>query len=178
MKLHLGSGVKFLKGYTHIDANKHPHIDHVTDVRSLSFVKTESVEEIYASHVLEHFNRLEVLDVLKEWNRVLCIGGVMRLAVPDFEAVVDEYNEKHNLDVILGLLYGGQDYQHNFHYQAYDFNRLKLLLEKTGFTDVARYNWRDFLPDDYDDFSRAYIPHMDFENGRLMSLNIVARKGE
>jgi len=176
MKLHLGAGAKYLQGYTHIDINKHPHIDYEKDVRDLSFLKAGSVEEIYASHVLEHFTRTEILDVLTEWTRVLCVNGVLRLAVPDFEAVVAEYQINKNLNAVLGLLYGGQDYPHNFHYQAYDFDRLKGLLEKAGLVDVQKYDWRDFLPSDYDDFSRAYIPHMDFEKGRLMSLNVVARK--
>lgn len=77
----------------------------------------------------------------------------------------------------MGLLYGGQNYEFNFHYQVFDFLLLKNLLEKNGFRDVERYDWRDFLPDNFDDFSRAYLPHMDFEHGRLMSLNVVTVKG-
>ena len=176
MKLHLGAGAKYLPGYMHIDVNEHPHIDHIADVRDLSFLETGIAEEIYASHVLEHFTRLEIKDVLAEWARVLHPGGILRLAVPDFEAAVAEYQNNKSLNAVLGLLYGGQDYQHNFHYQAYDFNRLSGLLEEIGFCDIARYDWREFLPANYDDFSRAYIPHMDFENGRLMSLNVTARK--
>ena len=100
----------------------------------------------------------------------------MRIAVPDFESIVREYIESKNLDIVMGLLYGGQGYESNFHYQAYDYSRIKRLLLAAGFQQVDRYDWRDFLPDGYDDFSRAYLPHMDFENGRLMSLNIIARK--
>ncbi len=81
-----------------------------------------------------------------------------------------------NLELIMGLLYGGQNYEYNFHYQAYDFNRLSDLLKEVGFSKIERYDWKDFLPPDYDDFSRAYLPHMDFEKGRLMSLNVIAIK--
>ena len=45
-----------------------------------------------------------------------------------------------------------------------------------GFSNVERYDWRDFLPPGYDDYSRSYLPHMDFDHGRLMSLNVVAVK--
>ena len=58
----------------------------------------------------------------------------------------------------------------------FDFPYLKEQLEEAGFADVGRYDWREFLPDGYDDYSRSYLPHMDFENGRLMSLNVKARK--
>ena len=45
----------------------------------------DSVGLIYASHILEHFGRHQYEDVLAEWYRVLSPGGVLRLAVPDFE---------------------------------------------------------------------------------------------
>ena len=103
-------------------------------------------------------------------------GGFLRIAVPNFEAIVEEYLSSRNLELVMGLLYGGQNYEYNFHYQTYDFKRLADLLTDAGFSDVQLYDWREFLPAGYDDFSRAYLPHMDFEHGRLMSLNVVATK--
>lgn len=41
----------------------------------------DSVELIYACHVIEYFDRIEVLDVLHEWRQVLKSGGFLRLAV-------------------------------------------------------------------------------------------------
>lgn len=55
---------------------------------------------------------------------------------------------------------------------TFDCETLKQHLEHCGFTDVKRYNWQDFYSEevdfktDYDDFSRAYLPHMDFTHGR------------
>ncbi|MDR2599840.1 MAG: methyltransferase domain-containing protein [Oscillospiraceae bacterium] len=160
-----------------MDVIKQDHIDFVGDACDLSFLDDSSIDEIYACHVLEHFKRHEICNVLKEWCRVLKRGGVLRLAVPNFSAICVEYKQCGNLDLVLGLLYGGQDYEYNFHYQVYDFDRIKRLLEDTGFHDVQEYDWKEFLPDGYDDFSRAYLPHMDFENGRLMSLNVKTVKG-
>ena len=178
MKLHIGAGERYLPGYKHLDIIDRPHIDYVCDIRDLSRFADETVVEIYACHVLEHVNRHEILDMLKEWHRVTMRGGVLRLAVPDFKAIVDEYISGGTLDSVLGLLYGGQDYEYNFHYQTYDLDRLSILLTKAGFGNIKEYDWRMFLPEDYDDFSKAYLPHKDFENGRHMSLNIVASKGE
>lgn len=176
MKLHIGCGTKYIDGFKHMDAIPRNHVDYVGNANDLSFLQDNSLDEIYACHILEHIGRLEIKDLLKEWSRVVKPGGSMRLAVPDFEAVVLHYNEHKNLDIIMGLLYGGQDYEFNFHYQAYDFNRLEKLLLEVGFTNVQKYDWQEFLPENYDDFSKAYLPHMDFENGRLMSLNIIATK--
>lgn len=172
MKLHIGCGQKFLPGYKHLDVLESDHIDFVCDAGDLSSIETASVSEIYACHILEHIKRDQALAVLREWNRVLEPGGEIRIAVPDFEAVVEEYRASGDAARLQGLLYGGQDYDYNFHYVAYDFEMLSRLLLEAGFGDVCRYDWRDFLPPDYDDFSRAYMPHMDFDNGRLMSLNV------
>lgn len=179
MKLHIGCGEKFLPGYKHLDAREFSHVDYVTDdLSNLSMFDDETIDEIYACHILEHFTREEIRNetILKEWNRILKKGGILRLAVPNFEAIVEEYLSSKNLELIMGLLYGGQDYEYNFHFQTYDFKRISNILNHAGFSQVTTYDWKEFLPEDYDDFSRAYLPHMDFDNGRLMSLNIIATK--
>ena len=177
MKLHIGCGERNLVGYKHYDIRKiGEHIDYVGKAEALSQFKDETIDEIYACHLLEHFGRWEVDKVLKEWNRVLRVGGVLRIAVPDFEAVVQEYAENHDLDKLMGLLYGGQNYDYNYHYGTFDYAYLKTKLQNNGFGDVERYEWRNFLPEGYDDCSRAYLPHMDIEHGRLMSLNVIAKK--
>ena len=88
MKLHLGCGKRYIPGYFHIDGFDGPHIDHVCSIDDLSFIEDNSIDLIYACHVIEHFKRARLPQVLKEWNRVLKKGGKLRLAVPDFEAIV------------------------------------------------------------------------------------------
>jgi hypothetical protein len=58
----------------------------------------------------------------------------------------------------------------------FDFDTLRAGLETTGFRDVQRYDWRqsDVGRAGIDDYSQAYLPHMDKENGRLMMLNVEA----
>ena len=176
MKLHIGCGQKFLPGYKHIDIMDYPHIDFLTAADDLHMINNDSVEEIYACHILEHFGRLEYYNVLKEWHRTLKTNGILRLAVPNFDAIVEHYNKNQNLSVLLGLLYGGQNYEYNYHYMTYNFDLLSDVLKNIGFDDIKIYRWQDFLPEGFDDYSRSYIPHMDFDNGILMSLNMVAKK--
>lgn len=64
-KLHLGCGNKFLEGYKHVDLLDLPHIDYKTSVDNLSMIENESIDEIYACHVLEHTGRLKVDLTLK-----------------------------------------------------------------------------------------------------------------
>ena len=116
MKLHIGCGKKYLPGYKHLDIIKYPHVDYVTTANDLSMFDNESLEEIYACHILEHFSRIEIKNVLKEWRRCLMRGGILRIAVPDFEAIVAEYLSSGDLEKVMGLLYGGQNYKYNFHF--------------------------------------------------------------
>ena len=50
-----------------------------------------SVDAVYHSHVLEHIDRSAVPGCLAEIRRVLRIGGVHRIVVPDLELVVRNY---------------------------------------------------------------------------------------
>jgi predicted SAM-dependent methyltransferase len=175
IKLHLGCGKRdFGTDWTHIDGGDFPHL-YSHNITKLSFRDNE-VDLIYSSHTLEYFNREEVIDILREWKRVLKVGGVLRLAVPDFAAMVDLYlnSKDYELDSFLGPLYGKIQMRNTtiYHKTTYDFVSLKKVLENVGFTEVSRYNWRETDHSTFDDFSQAYLPHMDKENGTLISLNV------
>jgi len=85
--------------------------------------------------------------------------------------------------MILGPLYGrwpipGSD-QIVYHKTVYDFNSLKNILESIGFKKITLWDWRKFFVNElngFDDYSQAYIPHMDKENGILISLNVKSIK--
>jgi len=42
--------------------------------------------------------------------------------------------------------------------------------------NVQTWNWRETSHSEFDDHSQAYIPHMDKDNGKLISLNVEAIK--
>jgi predicted SAM-dependent methyltransferase len=181
IKLHLGCGKRFLEGYVHIDLSEYSHINYNHNITTLPMCKTGSVNLIYASHVLEYFDREEVIDVLNEWYRVLKPKGIIRLAVPDFDALLSVYTT-HSLDNILGPLYGRWEVAPGkfiYHKTVYNFDQLSNLLKSTGFKKPKLWNWREVFVDElegFDDFSQAYIPHMDKDNGKLISLNVEAIK--
>jgi predicted SAM-dependent methyltransferase len=174
-QLHLGCGKKdFGKEWIHIDGSDYPHI-HSHDITKLPF-EDNSVSIIYACHVFEYFDRDEAQEVLKEWKRVLKKGGVLRLAVPDFEICAKLYTwKKYNLDKFSGMFYGKwkmNDEVTVYHKTIYDFDSLASTLTKAGFEGVRKWDWRKTSHSHFDDYSQAYLPHMDKENGILVSLNV------
>tara|TARA_Y100001938_G_scaffold133132_1_gene192182 strand:+ start:2173 stop:2736 length:564 start_codon:yes stop_codon:yes gene_type:complete len=183
MKLHLGCGWRNFGGdWIHIDGGDYEHLDH-NDITKLPY-EDETVDLIYASHVLEYFDREEAIDVLTEWTRVLKKGGVLRIAVPDFESMAIMYVMGKNtldntkLSSFLGPLYGKMQMGDDiiYHKTVYDFEELSTLLSSAGIQNIARYDWRDTEHCDFDDHSQAYIPHMDKDNGTLISLNVEGTK--
>lgn len=178
LKLNLGCGWRdFGQDWIHIDGGDYPHL-HSKDISNLPF-QDNSVDLIYASHVLEYFDRQEAEDLLKRWYNKLKPGGIVRLAVPDFTQIVRLYLDAgYSLSKFLGPLYGkmpmGQEMI--YHRTAYDFQELENLLEICGFKEVCKYEWQQTEHASFDDHSQAYLPHMDKENGVLISLNVQAIK--
>ena len=106
IKLNVGCGWRnFGSDWIHIDGGDYDHLDY-KDITKLEF-EDDSVDLIYASHVLEYFDINEAKEMIREWKRVLKPGGELRVAVPDFEAMSTLYhNGKVKLKHIIGPLYG------------------------------------------------------------------------
>lgn len=183
IKLHLGCGKRYIAGFVHVDLADFPHIDHRHGIERLPEIADGSVDLIYCCHAFEYFDRQAAQAVLAEWRRVLVPGGRLRLAVPDFAALVLVYQRHGGLDRILGPLFGRMEIAGTgspgaiYHKTVYDFASLEALLAAAGFLRTRRYDWRETEHRDVDDFSQAYIPHMDKANGLLISLNVEAEKG-
>jgi len=146
------------------------------------------VDLIYSSHTLEYFDREEVVDVLKEWYRVLKPDGKLYLSVPDFRAMADLYVKKNiPLHKFLGPLYGKRvsDFERGpiYHKTVYDYASLGELLRFIGFRKIEPWvhqRYEVYLTegdstevlnfDTEDDCSNAFI------HDRLISLNISCKK--
>lgn len=176
MKLHIGCGKVILPGWTNLDIEAGPGVDIVDDARTLESIERESCDIIYASHILDHFGRHEIANVLERWHSRLKPGGTLRLAVSDFSQVVAEYTNKHELGALLGHIVGGHKSPFDRHGIVFDRDLLEKMLTAAGFVGIERWDWRKMDHGKYDDFSQAYTPHMNKTNGRHMSLNLQARR--
>lgn len=181
-KINMGCGWRnFGPDWVHIDGGDYAHLDYKSGVMNLEQFSNDTVDLIYASHVIEYFDRNEVTEVLLEWKRILKPEGILRLAVPDFAVLSKLYLErKLKLGNLLGPLYGRMemDGKYIYHKTTYDYQSLAYLLDSLGFQDIRLYDWRETEHAHFDDHSQAYYPHMDKDNGTLISLNVECTKDE
>ena len=92
-KLNLGCGDKILPDYINVDvveSRRGFKPDVICDLHHLNPFEDNSADEILSVHVVEHFWRWEVLDVLREWVRVLKPGAVMILECPNLLSAARE----------------------------------------------------------------------------------------
>ncbi len=127
-KLNLGANGFHLKGFVNIDIDPNTHPDQIADALHLPY-EDNSVDEIYAGHLLEHFTENE--DALKEWHRVLKPQARITITVPDVEKGLRLYGEgKLSLDWVNGIVFGAQDRQQQNHHQVFTTDILKLKMSK------------------------------------------------
>src|SRR5690606_15482577 len=93
-----------------------------------------TVDGIYAAHLLEHFPKRYLLDVLLPyWRSLLKPGGTLELVVPDSEAMLAAH-QRGEIDfaTLAEVTFGKQDYDGDFHYAMYSPASLVALLEEAG----------------------------------------------
>lgn len=136
IKLNLGAGDLPLPEYINIDRKTGGEAFPLSE-DGLCPRKSESAEEVRASHVLEHFPAAQAIDVLKEWVRVLRPGGVLKVAVPNFDKIIGAVNAGNpNAWPIQGYIYGGQTDENDYHKSGYNEEWLRHLLALAGLVDI------------------------------------------
>lgn len=128
MKLNIGEGAVPIDGFVGLDADKGDN------AAALNY-GDGTVEEVRASHILEHFGHREAQDVIKEWVRVLEPGGVLSIAVPDLKFISEQYIAGAEAP-IQGWLMGGQTDEWDFHKSVWDFGSLSRSMKRAGLVGI------------------------------------------
>lgn len=142
IRLNVGAGGIVIPGWTPIDRR------FGTEAYPLAY-GDNSVEEIRAVHILEHFRWAEVRSVLIDWIRVLKPGGRIRISVPNAEwvarNVVDAAAGKNVDNKSLVYLIGGQQDESDDHRSAFTPMSLETLMIAVGLEHISP--WADDVVD-------------------------------
>lgn len=170
LKLNLGCNTRIREGYINIDRDSYPGVNIVADVFSLPMYEDGSVDEAYASNILEHISHTKTVTVLKEWRRILKDGGILKISVPDFDRAIEIYRTHGLKPWVVNFLYGDQGYEGADHRVCFNEEYLTRVLKEAGFTDISRV---ERLPGCQENECSNNVSTVD---GRLVSLNMVACK--
>jgi len=145
IKLNLGAGDTQVEGFTPVDRK------FGSEVYPLAY-EDGTVTEARASHILEHFSHQQTERVLREWVRVLKPGGVIKIAVPDFDKLVKLYESGETIKDSQGnaipteaFLMGGHLDNSDVHLAIFNEQKLRDLMTMCGLVDIKP--WRDKVVD-------------------------------
>jgi predicted SAM-dependent methyltransferase len=170
-RLHVG-GREQKEGWEIFDAVPSAVVDHVGNARDLTRFCDNTFLELYASHVLEHFDyKDELLATLKEWLRVLVPGGRLYVSVPDMDTLCALFLCKDALSSaqrfhIIRMIFGGHVDSHDYHLSGLNREFLGNFLQEAGYVNpmaVERFN----IFNDTSNMLFAGVP---------ISLNMIAKK--
>lgn len=116
------------------------------DVSDLSWYRNEFgvVPKIYASHVLEHMDHVDVSAVMRDWISTLKESGEMEVRVPDGEyhmrAILERVDNEEDVDPqcdwLNRTIYGIQIGEGQYHKTLFTKRRLEQLAKSCGLVNV------------------------------------------
>jgi len=137
--LNLGCGGRFREDWTNIDFVSSSPFVQACDLRHGIPFPHNTFDVVYHSHVLEHFPVHKGLRFLQDCYRVLTLGGIIRVALPDLERIARMY-----LQALDNALQAENEWRHH-----YDWMMLELydqtVREQPGGA-MLEYFKRDSIP--------------------------------
>ena len=172
MKINLGCASEPLSGYVNVDMDsleglkeRYPNKEFPNDVTVEQWdifnlpVEDGSVDEVRADCIFEHLNFKEEKRAFEEVKRVLKVGGILNLAVPDIESYLKawleadddwqdwfrddeeainqkhwfgtyEYSYKNRWGYLTACLFGSQNGEGQYHKNCYTIGKLRKICDK------------------------------------------------
>lgn len=150
--LDVGCGDNTHEAFVNLDYIWNPGIDVCWDIVKKPFPFPDNrFEGIYTEHCLEHIPLDACQRNLQEFHRMLKPGGRVRIIVPDGELLFNIYHERRNggdrrlphedgYDTMMQAINGV--FRNHGHLFIYDFETMKLMLERAGFHEIECMSYR------------------------------------
>ena len=140
IKLDLGSGPKRgINGWTTIDI---ADADINWNLKDGIPLPSESVTEIYSSHLLEHLEFTEVISILTEANRIMSPNAKIRLCLPNSRLYIEAYINgkllKPQSDMYQPALTNTNSLMDQVNYIAYMGGEHKIMFDEENIVAILR----------------------------------------
>lgn len=167
IKLNLGCQLHYFDGWVNMDIvgdDKDWKVDIVADVSKLP-QEDNSVDFIYAGHLVEHFYPDTLTPVIAEWRRVLKPGGKLVIVTPDCGSVFKDYASgkltiEHTWQQIYGRIYH-YDSAPERHHIAFDEAMLRSMCMGYKMGGHESISWSGLDNLDFNAPPEELVPFMD-----------------
>jgi SAM-dependent methyltransferase len=158
--------------------NQHPRVNSILkniltinacygDITKGLPLKSNSVDLLYASHILEHLPLFQFRLALDESLRILKPGGYFRIAVPDFSFFLNEYLNSNSsirsIEFCLDTGLGKENFANIFsrmrgdsHHIMFDADAMLHELRKAGFSNARVAYYGDSDISDFREVEESY----------------------
>ena len=153
----LGCGARFHSSWINVDLHGDGESVFRWNLRERLPLPDKSCDAIYASHVIEHFNKDDAKLFLLDCRRALKIGGVLRLVAPNLEDIARTY-----LECLDAAQLGEPSAEHRYEWIVLEL--LDQLVRHRSGGEIVKY------------WSRAEVPAEDFVTERVGSEYLRARE--
>jgi len=138
IRLNVGSGYGELHGYINIDRKNGQ------EAYPLPY-ENESVDEVRASHIIEHFDQRTAPKVIADWVRVLKPGGKIKIATVNLDKWAEALRNGVDGGTLLSYLYGGQIDEGDYHKTGFNEAGLEQVMRANGL--IAIEEWQSEIKD-------------------------------
>ena len=136
LKLNIGSGGVVLDGFRNIDRKNGEEAYPLPDD-----ILMNSVQEINACHILEHFSWNQACVVLRDWFDRMRHDAILKVSVPNFQKIARL--QEQGDDKWRFYLMGGQTDSDDFHRSTWTPDMLRNYLLDAGFCDIQEWGGND-----------------------------------
>lgn len=162
IKVNLGCGHRYEKDWINLDFFFYKNEVAAWNLtRKLPF-NDNSVNVIYSSNCLEHFERQTAISFLKECRRILVPGGVLRLALPDLEMICKCY-----INALSRAENGEIGWDNKYEWAIIELLD-QLTRQKTG-GEMLRYWSQEFVPAEEYVLERVGSEYLQFKSWQKKS---------
>jgi hypothetical protein len=136
MRINLGCGDRYAEGWINVDWAGSPHRkDETVDLTGELPWPENSIQAVYAGHVLEHLTLYQCHELLSRLRRCVMITGTIMVVGPDLPTAY-RMAEEGTLDVTIdSLLYGAERWPGDRHQWESSAGKTTALLLNAGWVE-------------------------------------------
>ena len=140
MKLHLGCGNDYRKGYLNCDISKEVKPDKIVNLEKKLPFKDNSITEVIANHVFEHVQNF--IPLMHELHRICKKGTKIKIKVP-FYAAWGQYNDPTHVRFFTPFTFnyfkkGKYSHEVSANKDMFDVKKVKI---NFGIGKSSKLNW-------------------------------------